>query len=489
MKLPRISRLFVLLLSAAASCTTVTVKPRQVDALPRIWPDYTNVTVPAGIAPLNFSMADSAFVRMSVLVSGSKGGSLEIDAREEVQFPERKWHELLQANKDGMLSVIVCAKDAEGWKRFVPFCIYVSGDDCDYGLCYRLIPPGYVNWGHMRICERDLSSFRERTLVDNKGWRGCVNCHSFNRCSPDDFSFHVRGEHGATVLRSRGHLDAYNTRTDSTLGFCVYPYWHPGGDWIAYSSNTTRQHFHTTLDKLIEVFDIESDVYIYNVRSGRLHRPPLTSSRSMNESFPAFSADGRTLYFTAAPSDAALPVMQTRYNLYSVGFDPESGEVGGEQEPVVVVDAAALGKSVAHPRPSFDGRFLIYTLSDYGTFPVWHPESDLWILDLRSGKSRPLTEINSRTAADSYHNWSSNSRWLVFGSRRLDGAYTRPFIAHVDENGRCGKPFLLPQKSPRLYYLEQMNSYNIPEFVTGPVDFESRRTMDLILSPDRTPFL
>ena len=56
----------------------------------------------------------------------------------------------------------------------------------------------------------------------------------------------------------------------------------------------------------------------------------------------------------------------------------------------------------------------------------------------------------------------------MFSSRRLDGLYTRPFIAYVGKAGKTGKPFLLPQKEAD-YYAGLMKSYNIPEFVTGKV--------------------
>jgi Tol biopolymer transport system component len=70
------------------------------------------------------------------------------------------------------------------------------------------------------------------------------------------------------------------------------------------------------------------------------------------------------------------------------------------------------------------------------------------LVDLNTGISRSLTEVNSNDV-ESYHNWSSNSRWFVFSSRRIDGLYTRPFIANIDANGKIGKPFLLPQKDPK----------------------------------------
>ncbi len=59
-----------------------------------------------------------------------------------------------------------------------------------------------------------------------------------------------------------------------------------------------------------------------------------------------------------------------------------------------VIDAVSMGKSLTFPKPSFDGKYLMYTLSDYGTFSIWHHESDLWLMDLATGESRPLDEVN-----------------------------------------------------------------------------------------------
>jgi len=95
-------------------------------------------------------------------------------------------------------------------------------------------------------------------------------------------------------------------------------------------------------------------------------------------------------------------------------------------------------------------------------------DSDLHMIDLSSGTSRTLSEINSEDV-ESYHSWSSNSRWFVFSSRRMDGLYTHPYIAHIDENGEIGKPFVLPQEEA-CFYSSFMQSFNIPEFVTSEVE-------------------
>jgi hypothetical protein len=130
---------------------------------------------------------------------------------------------------------------------------------------------------------------------------------------------------------------------------------------------------------------------------------------------------------------------------------------------------------------------LCYTLSDYGQFSIWHHEADLWLLELSTQKSRPMTEANSGDT-ESFHNWSTNSRWLVFSSRRDDGLYTRPYFCHVDAAGRVAKPFMLPQRSPRRFYRDRFLSFNVPDFITGPSQFDSRKASRAINADHREDF-
>ena len=80
---------------------------------------------------------------------------------------------------------------------------------------------------------------------------------------------------------------------------------------------------------------------------------------------------------------------------------------------------------------------------------------------------------------ESYHTWSSTGRWIVFSSRRDDGNYTRPFFAHVDKDGHGTKPFELPTESPN-YHRELMKSYNVPEFLLGPVTVKPQTFADAL---------
>jgi len=466
---------FIILLLGSCATDNFTVNV-QYPGL--IYPDYMDVTIPSeGIAPLNFCYVDA--VSPSTVTTFTCGDETVRIKGRSVRWNEREWKRLTASAAGKDIVVTTTAADTS-------WVMHVSGDSIDYGLTYRLIEPGYEIYSKMGIYERNLSDFSQRPLIENTEFDGCVNCHSFNRCVPDDLSLHIRGEHGATLLRLDGKMQAYNTKTDSTLGFCVYPFWHPSGKYIAYSTNKTKQGFHVRQEKLIEVFDNASDLQIYDIAKNELITAQSVKMEGVWETFPAFSADGGTLYFCRA-QEQVIPqgLDRVSYNLCKVSFDAQSGAIGDSVE--VVVDAASMGKSISFPRPTFDGRFLVYVLSDYGNFSIWHHEADLWVLDLATGATRSIEEVNSDDT-ESYHSFSGNSRWMVFSSRRDDGLHTRPYFAHVGKDGTFGKPFMLPQKDPRRYYEELFFSYNIPEFVTAPVRFDRIQAQKLINSSARIPF-
>ena len=192
------------------------------------------------------------------------------------------------------------------------------------------------------------------------------------------------------------------------------------------------------------------------------------------ECFPCWSPDGKYLYFVSAHFEVQDYSIREReiidryqefkYNLYRKPFDPETKHFGPKE---LVYDASSVGKSITLPRVSPDGRYLLATIGDYGVFHIWHRSADLMLFDMESGTSRLLRETNSNDT-ESFHNWSTNGRWIIFSSRRDDGSFTRLYLTYFDKRGRARKPFVIPQKDPD-FYLNFYRSYNIPEFMTGPV--------------------
>jgi hypothetical protein len=126
----------------------------------------------------------------------------------------------------------------------------------------------------------------------------------------------------------------------------------------------------------------------------------------------------------------------------------------------------------------------MYTQADYGYFSIWHPEADLWLLDLESGETRAMDEVNS-ARAESFHNWSTNNRWFLFTSRRDDGLYTRVYLSYIDKQGKATKPFLLPQRNPREFYCEMMHSYNVPDFTKTKVELDAHEFRNQLIANNR----
>jgi dipeptidyl aminopeptidase/acylaminoacyl peptidase len=203
----------------------------------------------------------------------------------------------------------------------------------------------------------------------------------------------------------------------------------------------------------------------------------IISSEESLETFPTFSPDGKSLFFCSAKKGIQPDNYdKIKYSLCRIDFNASSGSFGNKID--TMVSSFKTGKSVSFPRISPEGKTLVFTLSDYGNFSIWHRESDLYQLDLSSGNFRPIDVINS-SESESYHSWSSNSRWMIFSSRRMDGLYTRPFITYSDENGSFSKPFMVPQKDPDFYELF-LRSFNVPEFVKGKVRTDGRSMLKAI---------
>ena len=440
-----------------------------------IFPDYKEVTIPVNIAPLNFSLLDND---KGILVAGDK---VFRSRKGTFHFSPKKWRKLLSKSGDnGSINLEIYIRKDGKWLSYKPFNIHISQDKIDPWFSYRLIPPGYQGWQEMGIYQRDLESYSEKAILTNDLTGGnCMNCHTYMNGDPSKMVFHARATFGGTMVVNEGEIEKLNTKTDSTISALVYPYWHPSGDYVAFSVNKTFQSFHNHDANRIEVYDEASDVVVYNVKTHQIAWSPLTKAVDRFETFPTFSPDGKWLYFCSAEAVTPMPdkYREARYGLYRIAFNAEDMSFGDSLE--CVYDAPAEGFSVSFPRISPDGRFLCFTRHGYGNFSIWHKDSDLWLADLKDGSVRPMENVNSDNV-DSFHTWSSDGKWLVFSSRRDDGLYTKPYFTHVDADGNATKPFLLPQKDPKSYYKRQMRSYNLPAFTTGKVNVGKRKLIDVL---------
>jgi len=472
-----------------AACTAkIPDSAVQADESPSINPDYTDVVIPCNIQPLDFSIVTDGD-KFITAVRGENTGEIIVKGR-NVRLNPQRWRKLLSENTGGGLRYSIYVRRDGKWQMLKDFSVHIAPEPIDEYLTYRLLAPSYEFYTAFSIRQRNLSTGEDREVYNNRMHynpkeQQCMNCHQFQNYRTENWQMHVRQILGGTLIITGDESIKVNLKTKYTMSAGVYPAWHPTDRVIAYSVNRTRQFFHEKNIHKLEVQDQASDLILYDIDSNQVSL--IAADTSAFETFPAWSPDGNTLYFSSAqqpeiarlPSDSiAICFDKIYYDIVRMDYDRTGKKF---TDPETVVDARSMERSALLPRISPDGRYLLYSLGEYGTFHIWHRGSDLWVKNLETGDSYPLDAANSPDA-DSYHNWSSNGRWIVFTSRRDDGLFTRCYFAYFDTEGHAHKAFMLPPDdlSGRS---DRVLSYNIPEFSIEPIR-QSLRELSRMIEQD-----
>jgi Tol biopolymer transport system component len=210
---------------------------------------------------------------------------------------------------------------------------------------------------------------------------------------------------------------------------------------------------------------------------------------------PVWAPDGRYLYYCSALrrfknlGEMLQTDYRVKYDLMRIAYDLANDRWG---QPETILSAGESGLSVAQPRLSPDGRWLTFCLCEHSCWPTYHPESDIYAIDLEAargtGRFAPQKMGLNSDACESWHCWSRNSRWLVFSSKRGNPLFNRPHLAHVDATGKCSKPFVVPQQDPA-FYDAYLKTYTIPQFATGPLRVSERKLVQAVTTTNNIPRL
>ncbi len=448
---------------------------------PALEPDFGDAVIPPNIAPLNFLIRETGS-RYLVRIRSQQGDPVEVVSRSaKIAIPKKRWRRLLAANRGQTLEFEVFVQAPAGagdakaagspWRRFEAVRVRIAPEDIDGFLVYRRIRPVHSAWREMGIYQRDLRSFRESTVLTNDYFAGgCVNCHTFCNNRTDTMLLSTRSptySNSAVIVR-----DGVAQRIGTTFGYTA---WHPSGKLVTYSVNKVVLFLHPAGDEVRDVLDLDSLLACYDVDSEKVKTTPDIARKDRLETYPTWSPDGRFLYFCSAPltwtNRKTIPAgfREIKYDLMRIGYDLETDTWGPLE---TVLTAAETGRSILLPRVSPDGRWLLFCMCEYGCFPVYQQSSDLYLIDLDAARRTGRYEyrrldINS-DESESWHSWSSNSRWIAFSSKRDNGRFTRTYLSYVDPNGTACRPLLLPQEDPT-HYGSCLWTYSVPELVCEPV--------------------
>ena len=423
-----------------------------------IYPDYKEVTIPANIAPLNFHYSMRGAVKACTTFTLADK-SVRIKGL-EVEWPLSRWKSFI-ADAAGKTITVKAEAVVDGKTIADTWSIYVSSDGMDGYLTYRLIEPSYQMFNEVSIMERCVENFKETVICDYRHTdNSCMNCHIHGQQRGDLSMYYIRGPHGGAVLNRDGRLRKLTLNAPGMLSGTVYGEIHPSGRFGVFSTNIILPSFHAVAGNRMEVYDSASDLTVADFDNNTMINLPHVARADKFETFPCFSADGNHVFYCVADT-LTLPndIGKVRYSIVRAGFDSSNGHISEQAD--TLWSGSGHNASACHPKASPDGRWLMFTVADYGTFPLFHTESTLYLMDLVTGESRALDCIKG-DKSDTYHSWSSDSRWFVFASKRGDGQYGKPYFCHIDADGNLTKPFVLPQRNSR-FYGYNLKSFNVPD--------------------------
>ncbi len=471
--------LFVVIHHKLRAQTIIINEYNSSDRPPRICPDYTETVIPPNIAPLNFMVQEEGSQYCVKIYSGTSE-PIEVFSRSaKIIIPVNSWHKLLNINRGGRLCFDIFVKSRNNqWVRFDTITNKIATENIDTFLVYRKIYPVHSFWRDMGIYQRNLVNYDESILMHSSTFAyGCVNCHSFANNRPDRMSIGIRSsKYGSSAILVE---DGQAKKVGAKFG---YTSWHPSGRLAVFSINKVRQFYHSVRDEVRDVIDLDSTLAYYLVESKTVNTSQKFSEKDRLETYPAWSADGRYLYFCSAPilwsdRDKVPPqrYSEVKYDLMRISYDLENDKWGQLE---TVISSKDTGMCILLPRTSPDGRWLLFCMCQYGSFPVYQKNSDLYLTDLKDAQQtgqynyRRL-DINSNQS-ESWHTWSSNSRWVVFSSKRKHGIFTRLYFSYVDQTGKFYKPLLLPQKDPE-FYNSYLKTYSVPELIVEPIPVNAKK--------------
>jgi hypothetical protein len=430
---------------------------------------YDMASFPRNIAPPKFRWEDLSCNRwrMTLTVPGLEGLIQTVTDRPEWRPDMATWERIKESAEGQLVRLEVRGCLVRDGRRVGDVYVdsvrfKISEHPIDPVIVYRLVSPMFHGLKTPHIYYRDTRNFETRLFLPSEGVY-CTNCHAFPT-NPDlpekDISLAI-AVRGGGVRR----LGIYNfaTREGRQLPLnSFFMCWNTEGNKIAVTGGKDIYSRPMITLETQEFYVFDADVQIVNLQTGAFAPLPGASSPEYMECFPSWSPDGKTIAFCRALEFEIGPQLlqrQAKYDLFTIPYNDGNGGTA-----VPVPGAHQNGLSNFAPRYSPDGKWMVFCKGKFAT--LVKPGADLWIISTEEGATPRELECNTHRAMDSHHSWSSNSRWLMFSTKRDDGIFARPYLTEIDESGHASPPVALPTLG------ETMLCFNVPEFLRYKPDID-----------------
>ncbi len=475
-------------IALAAGLVVGTVATAATPRLTISYPIEGTLFPPDSVAPTFVWEDQSEGVRRWDIVVREAGGREFL--RASVDAPrwrpsEQDWKELKRHSLERDAAVAIAGiGGTERGASSARVRIRTSRDEVGDSILYREVPLPFLT------AVRDPSRIRWRfgTIDAQAGppvvlqnLPVCGNCHSF----ADDASAlgmdvdygNDKGAYALLPVSKHMVLDDASIMTwsdyrrdDRELTFGLLSRVSPTGRYVV-STVKDRSVFVAMPDLMFSqlFFPIKGILVVYDRETKAFAPLPGADDPQYVQTNAAWSPDGTELVFARAKAYRAERLEQKnsavvddkdvpeftaqkkpfRYDLYRIPFN---GGKGGTPQPLE--GASNDGMSNFFPKYSPDGKWIVFCKAR--SYMLLQPDSELYIVPAAGGVARRLRHNTARM--NSWHSWSSNSRWVVFSSK-VNTAYTQLFLTHIDENGNDSPPVLLER------FTSPDRAANIPEFV------------------------
>lgn len=337
-----------------------------------------------------------------------------------------------------------------------PVRLFVSDLPLTDRIVFRVVPP-YFTPGDL-VAIKFLFLHQRQPDVLLRIDRACVGCHAY---APDTAIFNsIKDKIRKGITMRRGdHEFRLNYRVFGEFSFVSIT---PDSKHAALVKKSTGK-FAGRKD-IIEPFELiytSGDIYIYNFETNAIAPLPGASDPRFVEDMPAFSPDGKHVLFSRYQTVEKEKKVRTvkSMDLYQVPFNDGKGG-----EPVPLPNASTNGMYQYFARYAPNGKWISFCRADAHKGVFARKDSDIYLLSLGDHAVTKLA-LNKEGAMDSWHDWSADSHWLIFSSKRDKNQLTALYMSYIDDNGKDHPPIKVAD--------DRNGKINTPQFAPAKLNLET----------------